>query len=484
MIDLEDQLKPTLTAVADSTPVPAFPSGAQYRAVARRRPVFMAPVLAAAAASVLILAGLVVAAHTGSSRTPSQVPGAPPAFASWPARGALANDASLATDAMATWEAAPVPARELPHRDVRVLYATRTAAGDSVVLAGQDGFGRTRIAWLNTDPTSRTPFRHRLHLVADVFAPTGSASRLLVLYAPRPTTQPDTDHALIALAAPGTARLQWNADWFHGWRDLAVTDGAAIELTTSSNPGPNVSVRLGSHGDGAPALDDVFDMPPVIEIAHDLDRQEFDDSSSNQTCHDGQCTVTINGGSSSGILSPAPDGTWSDLRQVPMQGNGNAPNGDWPEFAPEIRLLTATLHPAGNGGGMYQAAYSTLLPDGTGIYAFGFTPPTGPSRFLMYVDRPEWHAGRAADVDATDPIPALAVLVPVGGAQRLVALVSDGLRIQWAVDGHTWHDTVERNHVATAAIPTADAGRVRWKALNVSGEVVVASSLPIPTVSR
>ena len=112
-----------------------------------------------AVAAAAVVATL-VAVVTVVGRGPGGVPSSGATASSWPARGDLASDQALLAAAARTWDAAPLPTRELPHHSVRLLYATHTQAGDTIVLRGKDALGHDRIAWLNTDPTSTTPFRN------------------------------------------------------------------------------------------------------------------------------------------------------------------------------------------------------------------------------------------------------------------------------------------------------------------------------------
>lgn len=475
MTDLDQRLRADLSAVADSVTVPALPDGRTYRANAsRRRWNVTVTALSAAAAVVAVIAStVVVIAHQ-----PNGIPSTGTTFASWPARGDLANDTALVGAAIATWEAAPIPARELPHTDARLLYATRTEAGDTVVLTGKDAFGRQRIAWFNTDPTSRTPFRHRLHLVADVLAPTDDRARLIVLYAPRSTPRPTDDAELIALAPPGTNGLQWR-DEVRGWRSFATTDGAGALLVVSSNPGPDISVRVGHDGGGVQSLDDVFDIGPIINIAHDLDPQEVPKStSSNEHCDsNGVCSDSASGQAT--IHAIPENGGWTDLRDGQPSPNGNTPNGDWPEFASEALLFAATRHPS--DGESFNVAFSELSAAGTGVFVIRYSPSATEDRLIVYIDRPEWYGGRAIDVDASQPYPAIATAISYGGHLHLVGVATDGLRLQWSPNGgRTWTNAPLHNHVADTVVP---ATNVTWRAIDASG-AVVTSGTPAPTYQR
>src|SRR5207248_8927431 len=119
-----------------------------------------------------------------------------------------------------------LPAGELPHRDVHALFAERSVAGITVVLYGRDARGKARVAWLNTDATSHTVFRHRLHLVADKLL--GARTPALVgFFGFRPTPRPRSDHLVVAIAPPGTTALEWRGDGSR-WPAIPSTDGAGL----------------------------------------------------------------------------------------------------------------------------------------------------------------------------------------------------------------------------------------------------------------
>src|SRR4051794_39310486 len=317
MTEIEERLRRELHVVADDIVVPLMPTGADYRRTGRvpgrARPAFVASV--AAAAVVAVLVGVIAVISGG----PGGVPTSGATASSWPARGDLASDQALFAHAARTWDAAPLPSLELPHRDVRLLFATHTEAGDTVVLRGTDALGHKRIAWLNSDPTSKTPFRNRLHLLGDILAPKGSQSHLLALWGPRPTTRPTDDSLLVALAPPGTRTLQWH-DVDQPWQTLDVVDGAAATVVATSNPLLNLRIRSGSSGSGARPLVDLG----FFGVPHDLDPEEQPPSSGN-------CSGQLCGGSASGsgsaTLSPFDkSGGWSDLGQArPVSGS------DWDE---------------------------------------------------------------------------------------------------------------------------------------------------------
>src|SRR4051794_1213317 len=146
MTEVEERLRRELLLVADEVPVPVLPAGTDYRATSRvpahARTAFVAAVAAAAVIATLVAVVTVV------SRGPGGVPSSGPTSSSWPARGDLASNQTLLADAVRTWDAAPLPPLELPHHNVRLLYATHTEAGDTVVLRGTDALGHQRIAWL------------------------------------------------------------------------------------------------------------------------------------------------------------------------------------------------------------------------------------------------------------------------------------------------------------------------------------------------
>ena len=387
MTDLDQLVRSELHRVADAVTVPVLPNGATYRAAERRRHHPFLAISAAAAAVMLVIAGVVlVAAHRPTGIPPAQ--GGP---AAWPTRGSLAGDTSLLEAAMRTWDAAPVPAAELPHHDVHALYAGSSVAGETVVLTGVDREGQRRIVWLNTNPTSRTAFRHRLHLVADVLAPDGNDTGLIGLYAWRPTPRPTSDYVVLGIGAPTTRDLQW-ADELHHWRSLPSRDGAGLEVVAAKGGLLDVTVRAGHDGHGIGVLGDV----PLIIVQPTAIDYEGDPApataGANEHCDGSVCSGSATAGPFA--VSASPDSNaWTDLAQ-PAVRTGNFTLDRWPEFAPEAQLMAQSLHPPTNG---YRegAEWSSLLPDHTGLYLVNYTPGGEAVRLVLYVDRPDWYGGRS-----------------------------------------------------------------------------------------
>jgi hypothetical protein len=466
--DLDERLRTQLLQAADAIPVPPLPSGADYRAVhnRRRRPA-AALVVTAAAAVIAVLAVVVVTlAHE-----PTGIPTSGASYTSWPARGNLAGDRTLALAAMRSWDAAPLPLHELPHRDVAVLFAAHTVAGDTVVLRGRDARGRDRIAWFCTDAASTTPFRHRLHLLSDALAPTGNHARLLTFVAPRPTPRPTDDTLLIALAAPGTRTLEWHNDQTR-WQPMTAVDGAAAEVVGDQNGFLNTWTRIGTSGSGTRTTvwlaGGGFRM-----IEHDLDPEDerpSTSSSANESCAGSVCSSSVSGH----IYSAGSRiGDWTDLRSdrpTPLA----TPYAEWDEFAAEARQMAQSRHRP-DGGESGGPRFSRLLPDGTGVYLQDYTPGGGTERLVLYVDRPEWYGGRlGADLDATAPQRAVATLALVKGKTHLVAIVTDGLRLQWSADGHHWTGATVHDHVVDEPVPMAGG---QWRAIAGDGTVVGSGAL-------
>jgi len=460
MTDLEQRLRGDLLAAVRDEPAPAFPSGPQYRAAARRRRP-AATVLAAAAAAVvlLVVGGAVALTRQGSS-------GIPPAGggpAAWPARGSLAGDAELTNAARQAWEAALLPPRELPHRDVRVLYAERTIAGDVVVLTGTDAFGRQRIAEFGTDATSTTVFRHRLRLVADLLAPTGKNSGLVAIDAPRHTARKSHDALLVVLAAPGTKHLEWQNEG-RPWQTVPVVNGAGFVVHIDFG---TAIVRAGHDGDGIQTMGDFFPsgMPGFEPIAHELDPAEVHDSAAMgaiEKCDSSGCSVSVGGGI---VATPSgPKGTWQNL--LDSGANDRHP---WWEFDAEVQLYTDTFlpHDANTSG----PTWSDVLPDGTGMFLEYYTPSGLPTHLVAYVDRPEWAGGSVVDVVPPDgELPALAVVVPAPAGQTLDVVVADGLKPQWRAGNGAWQSMTVHDNIGSARVGTP-AG-ITWRALDANGAVV------------
>ncbi|MDQ1698199.1 MAG: hypothetical protein QOG34_62 [Frankiaceae bacterium] len=460
---VEDRVRRELLTALRDEPIPALPAGPDYRARSRHwLPAF--PTAAAAAAVALIVGAAVVVVEHG----PSGVPAAKGGPAAWPARGSLAGDTALTTAAMRTWEAAGLPARELPHRDVTVMYADHTIAGDVVVLTGIDAAGHRRIAEFDTDATSTTVFRHRLHLVADVLAPTGDAAGLIAIDAPRHTPRKSDDDLLVVVTAPGTKRLQWR-DETTGWHNLPAVDGAASLVHVDALM--STRVRAGGDGDGARPLGNFFPVgsPEGLPIVHEFDPGEEQppgaDSSDNASCDGNSCSVSVGGHRT---VSANPKGSWHNLLD-----SGPMTDHDWWEFAGEVGLYTDTFLP--NETNSYGPTWSGVLPDETGIYLEYFQAGSEPTRLLAYIDRPDWSGGTVIDVvPPGGQLAALAVEVPTPRGRTLDVIVADGAFAQWQVGSGPWHPMVAHDNLARAIVPSS--GELHWRALDASGAVVVSGT--------
>jgi len=474
MTELDERLRDELHRVADTVVVPDLPTGAAYRSIRRRTLVLPAIAAAAAVVLALITVGLVL------NNRSSGIPPADGGPASWPARGPRAGDARLIDAAVRTWDAALVPKAELPHRDVHVLYAGHTVAGNAVVLTGEDALGNQRVAWLNTDAASTTPFRHRLHIVKDVLAPTGREAGVVAFYEWRPTTRPTNDHVLIAIAPPGTKNLQWRDD-INGWRPLPTFDGASVVVHASTNDSMNVSVRAGDNGNGVATLGFPFmSQGYFTAIDHELGPGEYS-SSDSETCKANVCSASAGAGSGSGTVG-GPTNRWTDLRQPFAHfGADGTGHGQWTEFAAEADLLGRSRFP---GDAWSSAApWSALLPDGTGLLLENYTPSGQQQHLLLYVDRPEWDGGRlGADITPTTAVAALGVVVPVHDAQELVVVLADGLHAQWRTSGRSWQNMSLRHNAATADVTGIDSRSIDYRVLNESN-IVVAQGQPLTAMS-
>jgi hypothetical protein len=363
-----------------------------------------------------------------------------------------------------TWDAAPLPTRELPHRDVRLLYAAHTEAGDTIVLRGKDALGHDRIAWLNSDPTSTTPFRNRLHLLGDVLAPKGSQSHLLALWGPRPTTRPTDDSLLVVLAPPAIRSLQWHEEG-QPWQSIDPVNGSAALVVATPVELLNVRVRAGHSGGGVRPLVLLQQFGPTAEVEHDLDPEEQPPSSAS--CTGNVCSASASG--TAGAIDKS--GGWSALDNTrPIS------SGDWNEFGAEAILMAESRHVA--DGYSWQSTFSTLLPDGIGIYLLRYTAGDGPTRVLLYVDNPQWYGGQVgADVNATDSPRALATLVGVGSQTHLVVVAADNIRIEWSLDDASWHHAPVQGNVADVEIARGTPTAAWWRAIDASGTVVAEGAL-------
>ena len=462
MTELDERLRDELHQVADTIVVPDLPTGATYRST-RRRP-FVLPAIAAAAAVVIALVGVGVALNNGSTGIPA-ADGGP---AAWPARGPLAGDTQLFDAAVRTWDAEPVPTAELPHRDVQPLYAGHTVAGNIVILTGKDALGQQRVVWLNENAASTTPFRHRLHIVKDVLAPTGRDAGIVAFYGWRPTPRPTNDHVLVAIAPPGTTNLQWS-DESNQWRRVPSDDGAGVLVYASKVDAMNVSVRAGKSGSGVQTLGfPLMSQGYFTAIDHDLGPGE-NAGPGHETCTANSCSAGISGGTAS---VNGPLNRWTDLRQpfVRFGANGTG-HGQWTEFAGEADLMARSRFP--NDAYSTFAPWSTLLADGTGLLLENYTPSGKPQHLMLYVDRPDWFGGRlGADIAPTSAVAALGVVIPVRDGQELVVVLADGLHAQWRTSGRSWQNMPGRHNAATADAAGVNVGSIDYRVLDESGSVV------------
>lgn len=463
MTDLEQQLRRDLVTAVGDHPMPVLPTGPDYRAASRRR--WPAPPIAAAAAVVvlLIVGGVVVLLGRG----PSGVPPAAGGPAAWPPRGSLAADVAVTGAAMRTWEAAPLPPAELPHRDVRVLYAQRTVAGDVVVLTGVDAKGHQRIAEFDTDATSTTVFRHRLHLVADLLAPTGDAAGLIGIDAPRHTPRKSDDNLLVVLAAPGTAQLQWRDEMTH-WQNLPTVNGAASLVHVQHTL--TTFVRAGHDGSGVETIGRFFHFgsPMGLPIEHDLDPEETEPPTAGGTesCDRNSCSVSA--GTGTLVVRGGAKGGWTNLLDP-----GDMSDHEWWEYGGEVELYADLILPA--SGTSFGPTWSEVLPDNTGIFFERFTPGTDPTHLIAYVDRPEWSGGTIVDVvPPNGELSGLAVEVPTPQGRTLDVVVVDGLTVQWRAGTGPWHSmSVDRN-LATSVVPLGVP--LTWRAVDGKGAEVVSGT--------
>jgi hypothetical protein len=455
---LEQRLRRDLVAAVRDEPAPLLPTGADYRAAARRRLPALPAV--AVAAAVLLIVGLVTGVVVSRVGGPSGVPAAGGGPAAWPARGSLAGDVTLTHAAARAWEAALLPPRELPHHDVAVLYAEHTIAGDVVVLTGVDALGQRRIAEFDTDATSTTVFRHRLHLVADLLAPTGDGAGLIAINAPRHTPGKSDDDLLVVLAAPGTQRLQWRDEATH-WADVPAVNGAGALVHPRDS---STSVRAGHDGDGVETLGRFYPIGPPdgLPIVHDLDRSEKPPTSSTASCSGNVCSVSAGGS----ISVQAPNGGWRNV----LDSGADTPH-DWWEFGGEVQLYTDIFRP--NEATMSGPTWTGILPGSTAMYLEFIKGADHPMRLIAYVDRPEWAGGSVIDIaPAGGQLDALAIEVPTPRGRTLDVVVIDGLIPQWKVAGGQWQSMAPKNNVATTLLPAH--GTVSWRAIDPSGNVVTS----------
>ncbi|HET7530649.1 MAG TPA: hypothetical protein VFJ98_06780 [Mycobacteriales bacterium] len=469
MTDVDDRLRAELHQLANGITMPSsLPTGPEYRAAARAR---RTPTLAIAAAVAVVatVGALLVTIGRGATGVPP-AEGGP---AAWPTRGPLAGNARLIEAAVRTWAAAPLPASEQPPRDVHALYAGKSVAGKTVVLTGIDARGFRRIVWLNTDPTSTTPFRHRLHLVSDVLAPTGDDAGLVGLQAWRPTPRSTRDHVVIAIAPPSAEALQWT-DQFRSWAPLPSRDGAGLEVVPTDNGLQDVSVRVGTQGHGTSVLGNIprqIVEPTVID--HEPDPEPVDNSG-QVVCHNGVCSASVGGATTTLGETGGTDSGWNDLRSSYMRqeaGTGEA-RGGWPEFAEEARLMaTSLLQNVSSWSG--RAAWSRLLTDNTGLYLYNWLPTGSPTQLVLYVDRPEWYGGRlGAYAEASGRVAGLAAVTPSRTGRQLIVVVADHLRVSWRSGSGEWRPMTVRHNVAVADVTGTDPSTIRYRVTETTGTVV------------
>src|SRR4051812_39937879 len=110
MTEVEERLRRELHLVADEVPVPLLPTGADYRGARQMRRPRTALFAAVAAAAVIATVGAVLVVV---GRGPGGVPTSGDTVSSWPGRGDLASDQALFAAATRSWDAAPLPTREL-----------------------------------------------------------------------------------------------------------------------------------------------------------------------------------------------------------------------------------------------------------------------------------------------------------------------------------------------------------------------------------
>lgn len=420
---------------------------------ARGRWVLWAALVAAAAAVAVVLPGYALPAW--QERRPVPASGQ---YTGWPVRGELAADVALIARAVAAWNGGPVAPKELPHSQVRALYAGSTPAGVVVVLLGRNAVGNLRWAVLATDATSRTVYRDRLHLLSDSAAPDPERAAGLVFTAPHHTTRPTDDRLVVALAAPTAQDFTLRAAEADGdRRPLPSTDGAAVTVAESAGP-QSVEIRWQDDGRRSATSHEMFNMfryipdPAAVPSSSDAEAD----------CDGGVCTGTASGGI---FTATVPDGARTDLRDSGTVGVGE----DWEELhETALELARARYLPASS----YTASdsWSGLLPDGTGGHLARYSFD-GQGRVVLYADRPSAAAGHlVVDLPDDQPLPVVTAVVVGERGRWLLAPAVPGWRVQAQVDGGQLLEATRKGELLYRELPAS--GRVTVRVLDPQNRVV------------
>lgn len=430
---------------------PALRARAQARPRRRLLPITLA-VLATAAA---VIAGIILLPAVSRD-----VP-LPPAdqLTSWPTRGDLATDASLALDAKQTWDAAPLVPAELPHQDVQILYAASTLAGKVVVLTGRNALGHQRWAILNQDATSTTPYRHRLRLVLDQPLDLRHA-RQLSWQGWRPTPRPNKDRLFVLLTPPGSSTLGWKVGDVRG-SFSSPDNGAAAEVfdTVSVEERMSVSWRSSGKRHRESASEVSTGRSLTIQYLEDADaRPEGADSDACSAAGDVvNCRVGVEG-----TIDVGPSARETLAQPYVTEGT-------WGEYASEIELAwlgSTKTRPSFWSGG---PRWSGLLPDGTGGALHHGTVGRG-NELVLYADHPSGHGGRLFAIrPVTGRVPVLTAVVPGEEHPWLMAPAVTGWQVDVREGSGKWIRASEGDGVRYA--PLTGRGKVQVRLISPTGTV-------------
>lgn len=420
-MSIEQQVRATLAARADVVdPTPLYGPALRERASAHRRRTVRRGLVTAVTVAATLAAVLVVP----NALRRESLPPASGTVDTWPARGDLASDASLATAAKAAWEAAPVLPQELPHNNVRVLLATRTEFGRYVVLTGFNRFGNRRLAVLSDDPRDHAPYAARLRLRSDVPFPEKDD---LLGYRSVRTVNGEDRALLLVVGPPDVTEMRWR-DHSKSWRVLPSNEGVATAVVDSGYPDVRLRAYRGTRR--------VAQQPVTERLFSGLydpdDALVPPEPPDAESCDDGVCTHAISGSMSA---MPMQDG---ELRAV-----FRAEDLLWEDMSDQGEQLWLNWALGGrsmrSGGG--GPRFSGLLPDETGVDLSFPRVNEGPMHLVLYVDRPEWRIGRlylARPVDEDTPLRSLSALVPGREGVRLVVFAGTRVGVRYRVGSGPW----------------------------------------------
>jgi hypothetical protein len=441
-VNTEQELRAALRTRSESVdPTPM--SGRDLRGAARTQRhhrLQVGLVVSAAVLAVAAVAFVVPAALTRVSLPPAstQVDG-------WPTRGDLAGDGALQAAALRAWEAAPVLKAELPHRDVRIVLASRTPFGRYVMLSGLNALGHRRLAIFSDDPRDHELYASRLRLRSDLAFPEGE----LVTYW---TSRQEADverHLLLAAGPPDVTRMSYGSG-SGDWQSVASPDGVVAEVIRAIPVGTSLRAyrddRRVAEVEIEPFLGGGLYEPDaaLVRNAPPLDEQ----------CSADGCSVSAGGG----VVVATPDNPNA------LSGVERPQGRSWEDMADQAdQLFRNHAAPARQitqwSGG---PVLSGLLPDGVGVHLSTAAINEGPTHHVLYLDRPEWPVGRLYLARAYPPDEEVTVLSAVLGgvgekSARLVVLAADGVSVRYRVSAGRWAAVIIDAGLGSVALPRGSA---------------------------